>query len=101
MELLNCNEEDFRRNRFGVRVRKEDHSCAMAELGLRNLLNLYGKLLRELLDTQAWLSGERILESSAYRKYLSSRILLRPSKGRSACAHFRDEKTEVQSDCIT
>lgn len=79
MELLNCNEEDFRRNRFGVRVRKEDHSCAMAELSLRNLLNLYGKLLRELMDTQAWLSGERILESSAYRKYLSSRILLRPS----------------------
>ena len=63
----------------GVRVRKEDHSCAMAELSLRNLLNLYGKLLRELLDTQAWLSGERILESSAYRQYLSSRILLRPS----------------------
>ena len=29
----------------GVRVRKEDHSCAMAELSLRNLLNLYGKLL--------------------------------------------------------
>lgn len=43
----------------------------MVELSVRSLLNLYGKLLRELLETQVWLSGERILESSEFRQYLS------------------------------